>query len=82
MPTLIREAGFEVRIYTLDHPPPHVHVAKAGAIVKINLSTCHVTEIVGQISDRDVKRAEQLGCKACVLLEAGMEEAPWQRLIT
>ena len=60
MPTLIREAGFEVRIYTLDHPPPHVHVAKAGAIVKIDLSTYHTVEIVGPISDRDVKRAERL----------------------
>jgi hypothetical protein len=48
VPTLIREAGFEVRIYTLDHPPPHVHVAKAGAIVKIELSTHHAIEIVGR----------------------------------
>ena len=60
MPTLIREEGFEVRIYTLDHPPPHVHVAKAGAIVKIDLSTHHAIEIVGAMSDRDVKRAERL----------------------
>lgn len=59
MPTLIREQGFEVRIYTLDHPPPHVHVEKAGAIVKIDLSTRRATEIVGRISDRDVKRAER-----------------------
>jgi uncharacterized protein DUF4160 len=49
-----------VRIYTLDHPPPHVHVAKAGAIVRIDLATRRVTEIVGTISDRDVKRAERL----------------------
>ena len=60
MPTVIREEGFEVRIYTLDHPPPHVHVAKAGAIVRIDLATHEVTEIVGDISDRDVKRAERL----------------------
>ena len=60
MPTLIREEGFEIRIYTFDHPPPHVHVAKAGAIMKIDLSTHEVTEIVGTISDRDVKRAERL----------------------
>ena len=60
MPTLIREEGFEIRIYTFDHPPPHVHVAKAGAIMKIDLSTYEVTEIVGAISDRDVKRAERL----------------------
>lgn len=60
MPTVLRERGFEVRIYTFDHPPPHVHVAKAGAIVRIDLATRSVTEIVGDISDRDVKRAEQL----------------------
>jgi hypothetical protein len=63
MPTVIREDGFEVRIYTFDHPPPHVHVAKAGAIVRIDLATHYVTEIVGAISDRDLKRAERLGAK-------------------
>jgi Domain of unknown function (DUF4160) len=60
VPTLIREAGFEVRIYTLDHPPPHVHVARAGAIVKIELATACAVEIVGVLSDRDVRRAERL----------------------
>ncbi|MBI4264061.1 MAG: DUF4160 domain-containing protein [Acidobacteria bacterium] len=75
MPTLIREAGFEVRIYTDDHPPPHVHVEKAGAIVKIALSTHRAVEIVGTISDRDVKRAEQLVAQNAVLL--GQE---WDRL--
>ena len=69
MPTLIREAGFEVRIYTLDHPPPHVHVARAGAIVKIDLATCLVTEIVGTISDREVKRAEALVLKKAQFLK-------------
>ena len=60
MPTVIRYAGFGVRIYTLDHPPPHVHVFKAGAVVKIDLETCQVLEIMGTVSDRDVKRAEVL----------------------
>jgi hypothetical protein len=60
MPTVLREEGFEVRIYTCDHPPAHVHVAKAGATVRIDLATRMVTEIVGAISDRDVKRAERL----------------------
>lgn len=60
MPTLIRHEGFEIRIYTLDHPPPHVHAFKAGAVLKIDLSTCMVTEVVGKISDRDVGRAERL----------------------
>jgi DNA-binding GntR family transcriptional regulator len=70
-PTLIREDGFEVRIYTLDHPPPHVHVAKAGAIMKIVLATREVTEIVGAISNRDVKRAERLVAKHAQLLREG-----------
>jgi hypothetical protein len=52
VPAVIREEGFEVRIYTFDHPPPHVHVAKAGAIVRIDLATHEVTEIVGDISGR------------------------------
>jgi hypothetical protein len=60
MPTVLREDGFEVRIYTFDHPPAHVHVAKAGAVVRIELATRTATEIVGAISDRDVKRAERL----------------------
>ena len=47
MPTLIREGGFEIRIYTLDHPPPHVHVAKAGAVMKIELATCEVVKSLG-----------------------------------
>jgi Domain of unknown function (DUF4160) len=51
MPTVIREDGFEVRIYTFDHPPPHVHVAKAGAILRIDVATHTVTEILGGISD-------------------------------
>jgi hypothetical protein len=67
MPTVLREAGFEVRIYTLDHPPPHVHVWKAGAVVKIDLTTREALEIVGAISDRDVKRAERLSQKALAL---------------
>lgn len=60
MPTIIREGGYEIRIYTLDHVPPHVHVAKAGAVVKIDLAACHAIEIAGTISDREVRRAELL----------------------
>lgn len=35
MPTVYRQDGFEFRIYTNDHDPPHVHVFKAGGQVKI-----------------------------------------------
>ena len=74
MPTLIREGGFEVRIYTLDHPPPHVHVARAGAIVKIDLTTHQAREIVGRIADRDVRRAERLVAKHAEFLKVEWEK--------
>jgi hypothetical protein len=35
MPTIVREDGYEIRIYTLDHPPPHVHVAKVTKHVQL-----------------------------------------------
>jgi hypothetical protein len=79
VPTVIREEGFEARIYTFDHPPPHVHVATAGAIVRIDLATHEVTELAGDISDRDVKRAERLVARhAKQPKEVG--EDSWERL--
>lgn len=79
MPTLVRGEGFEVRIYTLDHPPPHVHVAKGGAIVKIDLTTLQATAIAGSISDRDVKRAEQLVARYAQLLRVEWEKIHGRR---
>lgn len=46
-----------------------MHVAKAGAILKIDLVTCRVIEIVGTISDREAKRAEVLVAKHAPLLK-------------
>lgn len=60
MPTIVRKDGFKLRVYTHDHPPPHVHVAKAGATVTIDLITGFATRIQGDISDEDVRRAELL----------------------
>ena len=74
MPTIVREAGFEVRIYTLDHSPPHVHVEKAGAILNIDLGTAQVMRIVGAISDRDVKRAEHIVAKHAAKLISAWKE--------
>jgi hypothetical protein len=37
MPTLLRQEGFKVMIYTNDHPPAHVHVFKAEGEVIITL---------------------------------------------
>jgi hypothetical protein len=37
MPTIHREGGFSIRIYTHDHDPPHVHVFRDGAVGKVTL---------------------------------------------
>ena len=68
VPTVLRERGFEVRIYTFDHPPAHVHVVKAGAVMKIDLASCQVTEIAGRISGQEVKRAERIVAQDVELL--------------
>jgi hypothetical protein len=37
MATVLRESGFNCRMYSDDHEPPHVHVVKAGVEVVIDL---------------------------------------------
>jgi hypothetical protein len=54
------EHGFEVRIYTKDHPPPHIHVWKAGGQVKITLDEEPVVQRVKGMSDRDVVKAYRI----------------------
>jgi uncharacterized protein DUF4160 len=54
---------------------PHVHAVKAGAVVKIALDTCQAVEIVGRISNLDVKRAEAL-----VAQYADFLRSRWKRI--
>lgn len=37
-PTVLRDKGYQVKIYPNDHPPPHVHVVKAGNTAKVSLN--------------------------------------------
>jgi hypothetical protein len=63
MPTVHREGGFSVRIYTHDHDPPHVHVFRDGAVVKVTLgdedTPAEVLEVRG-MRDPDVIRAVRI----------------------
>jgi hypothetical protein len=63
VPTIHEENGFAVRIRTLDHPPAHVHVHKAGGYVKIELDAESGEPRVGRVvgmGDRDVVRAYRI----------------------
>ena len=44
MPTVLRRQGFEIRIYTHDHEPPHVHVFRGGEEAIILIETGEVRE--------------------------------------
>lgn len=52
MPTILRQDGFEVMIYTRDHEPPHVHVWHGRAELVINLDPLEVRENNGMQPNR------------------------------
>jgi hypothetical protein len=62
MPTVFIQNGFEVRIRTRDHPPPHVHICKAGEEIKINIGNdVDPPEIVRQkMNPTDARRAIEI----------------------
>jgi len=49
-------------------------------VLKIDLATHEAIEIVGEISDKDVKRAERLCGQRRGTTEARMDEDSWQRV--
>ena len=49
MPAVLRMDGFVLSIYPRDHPPPHVHVWRSGAQVKVTVPTGeHPPDVVGR----------------------------------
>jgi hypothetical protein len=36
-PTVLREKGYQVVIFTNDHPPAHVHVRHSGKVARVRL---------------------------------------------
>lgn len=61
MPTVLRLNGFNVRIYTNDHEPAHVHVFKADGEVRIRLglggNRPKLLEVSRRMSVRDAAQA-------------------------
>lgn len=59
MATAHREDGFEFRIWSNDHAPPHVHAWKAGGMAKIELTGYAVVK-VRHMGAADVIRAVRI----------------------
>ena len=57
MPTIIKQDGFRIVIWPNDHLPPHVHVFKSDAEVKIELVEPRVFNVEGKISNKDLAKA-------------------------
>ena len=60
MPTIIKQDGFRIVIWPNDHLPPHVHVFKSDAEVKIELVEPKVFNVEGKISNKDLVKALNL----------------------
>lgn len=54
MPTIHRQDGFRLVIYTKDHQPAHVHCVRGSAVVVLNLATADDGPTIRKLS-RHVK---------------------------
>ncbi|HEY0100313.1 MAG TPA: DUF4160 domain-containing protein [Pyrinomonadaceae bacterium] len=60
MPTVLRQNGFKVRIYTNDHLPSHVHVFKAeGELIFALGSESEAPRMVKELSPMNPSDARQ-----------------------
>jgi hypothetical protein len=59
MPTVLRQAGYEIAIYFNDHPPAHVHAFKAGGEAKVNLDPVAVAQ-VWKMKKATVRKAKRV----------------------
>jgi hypothetical protein len=83
MPTVFRQEGFDVMIYTLDHEPEHVHVWKAGKEVVINLRNVNQAPYIrtnNGMSNQDKKKGLEDRSSKSGFLVSSMGEISWQHL--
>jgi len=78
MPTIFRQDGFEVTLYTNDHRPAHVHVFKAEGELIICLGNTQTPPRVR--SNIGMSRRDER--KALVIIGEHQEEflAAWRRI--
>ena len=74
MPTLIQQRGFEIRIYTRDHEPAHVHCWKAKDELIVTLDSLEIRANTG-MSKRDTVVALSI-----VAAHREMLLAAWNRI--
>lgn len=58
MPTLLRQDGFDIRMYFDDHDPPHIHAVKAGGQAKIALGSLDTAPSLMMVQGMSAKEAK------------------------
>ena len=74
MPTVLRQDGFQVMIYTQDHPPAHAHVWRAGGEAVINIASLEATNI------EDMRRRDAARAVAIVKANQGYLLERWHEI--
>jgi hypothetical protein len=59
MPTLLRQDGFDIRMYFDDHDPPHIHAFKAGGQAKVALGSLEVAPSLIMVQGMSAKEAKK-----------------------
>ncbi|NNC30697.1 DUF4160 domain-containing protein [Longimicrobium terrae] len=79
MPVVLREDGWKFVIYPNDHPPPHVHVRRAGGI-RVKVLLPHSGESVRIVWFRDGPPLEAARAGLLVEKHADVLLAAWERI--
>ena len=77
MPTLIRQDGFDIRMYFDDHEPPHIHAFKSGGQAKIAIGdslTIPNLILVQGMNAKDARKAIEIVMEYQTQLLAKWEE--------
>lgn len=62
-PTAIYEGGFQIIVHLNDHEPPHVHVRRDGADLRVYLNDLTFEPAHGRMNAFDERRAVRLVAK-------------------
>lgn len=75
MGEVFRERGYVGKVYPNDHAPPHVHIEKGKASIKIDVANFRVVSIKGdKLKPKEIKAAKALAQKYQATIIAKWEE--------
>ncbi len=78
MPTVVSERGFQIKVNSRDHLPPHIHVWKSGCYARFIVWNDEVELYENHgLNDRDLQAAGELCVKHYEKIVRKLKEMPW-----